>query len=187
ETDIDTTPIAAAGGITVLTRDFAVILRCTDRLKNRTRRLAALAAAPKVLRRVGNSAALLRWAEPGASRDALLEGFLESVGTPPVWMGLAETPRAAAGGTDVLDVCFQAGLPAMFWMRPRMETAARAAVEARLLTLLGQPSGDIPRKLQEWRQQQINKGTENTAVLLDDPSRVPHWVVKSGAAGAMKG
>jgi hypothetical protein len=87
----------------------------------------------------------------------------------------------------VLETCLVEGLPALFWMRPRLDERKRKSAEKRLAPLLGMAAQDLPGGLLSWRRGEGGQPTEGTALLLDDPRRLPPWQVQLGASGQKKG
>jgi len=184
---LDLEQVPMAGEKARLGKDYAVILRCTDRSKSPTKRKAWLAVAVKILDRIGRSKELVRWAGTGAGSGALLKGFFDEDGGQPIWIGILDSPTASTDHERVLETCLVEGLPALLWMRPRLDEKKRKSVEKRLARLLGMAAQDLPGGLLLWRRGEGGQPTEGTALLLDDPRRLPPWPVQLGAGGQTKG
>jgi hypothetical protein len=63
----------------------------------------------------------------------------------------------------------------------------RQDAEKRLELLLGNAPQDLSRQLLEWRREQLGQRTAGTALLLDDPRRLPPWQKQLGPSGLKKG
>ena len=88
----------------------------------------------------------------------------------------------------MLQICLAEGLPALFWMSARLaDEDERQDAETRLEQLLGSAPQDLPRQLLAWRREQHGQRTAGTALLLDDPRRLPPWQTQLGPSGLKKG
>jgi len=182
---LDMQEVPAGGESVRLGKDYAVILRCTDRMKSSTKRRIWLEVARKVLSRFGTSERLVRWAEKDATEASLLKGFFSDEGTRSIWIGISDAPP---DHEQVLQICLTEGLPAVFWMSARLaDDGERQDAEKRLEQLLCNVPQDLPRQLLAWRREQLGERTAGTALLLDDPRRLPPWQTQLGPSGLKKG
>ncbi|EHR73672.1 hypothetical protein BurJ1DRAFT_4887 [Burkholderiales bacterium JOSHI_001] len=176
--DLDRATVPVSGRNVVLNQDLAALLRCSDRLKVQDTLSTLNLLAPGVLARAVRSSAVVRWADPGDDRSRLLRGLFKPQDDVPAWIGLR--PPADPQSGPQWQICLDGLAPALFWLRPDVAGAGRAAVEAELSPLLRQAAGDLPQQLLAWRHQQIGCDSEHVALLIDDPRRPPRWTDQLG-------
>lgn len=176
--DLDRAAVPVNGRSVVLNQGLAALLRCTDRLKAPDILSTLTLLAPGVLARAVRSSAVVRWAEPGDNRGTLLRGLFKPQDDVPAWIGLRSP--ADPQSMSQWQICLDGPAPALFWLRPEVPVGGRAAVEEELSHLLRHAAGDLPFQVLPWRLQQIGCDSEQVALLIDDPRRLPPWAAKVG-------